>query len=175
MFIRVYLWFLGCGCWGLCIGLVSFVGKGEHFGDDFFERGIFDADVLDGVVGQDRGEDLGDAATVDTESGFGFGDFEHLAIASQIAGHATVGELQGKDFMAAEAVDDAGQRAVVHDVAVGDDDDAFAKGDDIFHVMAREQDGDLALLLIVLEEFLDVVLRNDVETDGGLVEKEHLG
>ena len=49
--------------------------------------------------------------------------------------------------MAAELVDDAGEGIVVHDLTFGDHDDALAERGDVLHVVAGEQDGDLAQLL----------------------------
>ena len=39
--------------------------------------------------------------------------------------------------------------------------------------MAREQNGDAVLAVILAEELADIFLRDDVEADGGLVEEQH--
>ena len=83
--------------------------------------------------------------------------------------------MQRDDFVPAEAVDDAGQRAVVHDFALGDDHHAAAERGHVFHVVAGQQDRDLPRLLIVPQESLNVVLGDHVEADRRLVEKQHLG
>jgi hypothetical protein len=45
----------------------------------------------------------------------------------------------------------------------------------LFHVVAGEQDGDAAGFLVLLQELLNVVLGHDIQADGRLVEKQHLG
>jgi hypothetical protein len=41
--------------------------------------------------------------------------------------------------------------------------------------VAGEEDGDFALFLVVFEELLDVVLSNDIESDGRFIKKEDFG
>ena len=112
---------------------------------------------------------------VDAELDARLGEFHDFAVAAEVARQLAVAEQQRQHFVAAEAVDDAGERAVVDDLAVVDDDHAAAERGHVFHVVAGQQDRDPADFLVVLQEFLDVVLGDDVEADRRLVEEQHFG
>ncbi len=58
----------------------------EHFGDDFFQRRVFDADVVERVVRQHGGEHCGDLLAVDAELHARLGHFDHFAVAVKSLG-----------------------------------------------------------------------------------------
>jgi hypothetical protein len=67
------------------------------------------------------------------------------------------------------------QRAVVKEVAFVDEEDAGAEGDDVGHVVAGEEDGDVVALVVGGDELAQAALHGDVEAESGLVEEEEAG
>ena len=100
--------------------------------------------------------------------------FDHVGKTSQSSQRRSVGQLKRYDFVTAKSVDDSFQRTIVIDLASGNDHHALAKRFDVLHVVAGQEDGRFALLLIVLEELLDLMLSHDVEADGWFVQKQHV-
>ena len=83
--------------------------------------------------------------------------------------------MNGDELEVGETINHVIELAVEEDRALVDDDHAAAERLDIRHVVAREQDGRLALRVVVTQEFTNDLLRDDVEADGGLVEEQDLG
>ena len=89
---------------------------GKNLGDDFFQRRVFDADVFQRVVREHGREHLRDLLAVDAKLHPRLGHFDDFAVAAQVVRQLAVAEQQRQHFVAAEVVDDAGERAVVHDL-----------------------------------------------------------
>ena len=155
-------------------GLTSGLRR-EKFGDDVFEGDVFDRDVGDGAGAENflrDGDDVfaGDAQGELTVVGAGGG--AELRLPGVWKRRAGAGD-EGDDFFARAAGGfEAGQRAVVDFCALVDHDDTFTKFLDVGHVVAREENGDAILAVVVAEKLADGALGHDVETDGRFVEKE---
>ncbi len=67
----------------------------------------------------------------------------------------------------------AGERAVVEDGAAVDDHDAAAELFDVVEIVGGEKDRSFVALVDGAEKLANVVLGDDVEADGGLVEKKN--
>ena len=66
----------------------------------------------------------------------------------------------------------AGERAVVEDGAAVDDHDAAAELFDVVEIVSGEKDRGFIALVDGAEELANVILGDDVEADGGLIEKK---
>src|SRR6185369_14580041 len=129
------------------------------------------AHIDHGVLVEDGGQDFGDFGTVNLQVDRWALAVDDFAVGFQAGGKIAV-ELKLDELMLAELVDDAGQWAVVNKLAVSNDEHAFAQGLHVAHVMAREQDGDAAALIVFAEALLDRDLSDDVKTDRRFVEEK---
>src|ERR1700722_1272798 len=66
---------------------------------------------------------------------------------------------------------EAGKRAIVEDRAAVDDHDTAAEFFDVVEIVGREKDRGVITLVDGAEELANVIFGDDVEADGGLVEK----
>ena len=73
---------------------------------------------------------------------------------------------------AEELLFQAGERAVVEDGAAVDDHDAAAEFFDVVEIVGGEKDRGFVALVDGAEELANVILGDDVEADGGLVQKK---
>ncbi len=67
------------------------------------------------------------------------------------------------------------ERAVVEHFAAVDDHDAATEFLDVVEVVGGEQDGGVEFAIDGAKELANVIFRDDVEADGGLVEKKERG
>ena len=87
----------------------------------------------------------------------------------------SVAQRRHEPFVGSEPLGEAGERAVVEELPLMDDEHALAERDDVVHVVAREQDGRAAPVVVLRDEPPDARLHGDVETDRRLVEERDLG
>ena len=110
----------------------------KHLRDDFFERWVFNGDVVYGEGVEDFGEDFGDLLFGYFERDPGWIDFDKFAESFESGVRLAECELELNDFKAREFVGDTTERAVVLDDALSDHHDPFAQSGDIFHVVASQ-------------------------------------
>ena len=80
--------------------------------------------------------------------------------------------LNGDELGIGKAIHHVAEAAIEEDRAVINDNDPLAQLLDVGHVMAGEQDRRLLLRIVLPQELADDLLRNDVQADGRLVQKE---
>src|SRR5436189_5943325 len=90
----------------------------ENAGDDLIERRVLHAHVDDGIAVEDDAEHLGDPRAVHLQVGGGPFPAGHFAELFQVVRRRLPGELQLDELGLAKALGDAGQVAVVNDLAV---------------------------------------------------------
>ena len=150
--------------------------RGEQLRDHVLERDVLDRDIDDGAGAENF---LGDGDDVFARSAHG-----ELAGLSVTLGFAMLrapglgetggaGEKRDDFFPAAGPAFQAVERAVVNFPALVNHDNAFAEFLDVGHVMAREQDRDAVFAVVLAQKLPDVFLRNHIEPDRRLVEKQH--
>src|SRR6185312_10507600 len=151
--------------------------RGEEFGDDVLEGDVLDRDIGHGPRAQNLLRHRADLAGWHAEPELPVFGAAGLAIARLpgIGKAAALGRgKEGDDLLpAAVAGFEAVQVPVVDLAAAVDDDHPLAELLDVRHVVAGEQDGDAVDAVVFAQELADGLLRDDVEADRRLVEKEH--
>ena len=101
---------------------------------------------------------------------------DHFAVFLQVfrPAPAAAVALNGNELEIGEPVKDLAEPAVEENGASIDDNDPLAKLLDVGHIMARKHDGGFPRRVMVAEEFADGLLGDDVEADGGFVQKKDL-
>jgi len=144
--------------------------------NDVLDGRVFDGEILYGQVGDEAGGDGGN---------FVGGHLKQVlaivvlvgqdgSVAAEIGG-AAIFEGDTNEFDGRDLTGKVVEAAIVFKLAMMDDDDAFAEGGDIGHVVAGEEDGGPGAAVVFLEEGPDSNLGGDVEANGGFVEEQDLG
>ncbi len=170
----------------------------RHFGfagidalDDFFDRLVLDDEVADIDSGENLADQIArrDAGAVEAQAA---GHFikafkmqrRRAAVAvwcecrkillesSEARALVAVAEDEFDLFGAEELFFEAGERAVVEDGAAIDDHDAATKFFDVVEIVRGEKNRSFVALVDGAEELANVVLSDNVEADGGLIEKK---
>src|SRR5579872_1347832 len=146
--------------------------------DDLLDRLVLDEQVanfnsIENLPNQIRGGDF-HAVEADTVGELvDLFEFEAVASngwnASELLGifHGEFDLLGAQQFLLQEI-----ERAVIEKAAMIDDHDAAAKFFDVVEVVRGQQDGGLKFTIDGAQEFANLIFRDDVEADGGLVQKK---
>src|SRR5690348_1674461 len=145
---------------------------------DFFDGLVFDEQIadLDGIQNLTNQIGGGDAGAIEANAIGELIDlleFEAVARERLHAGELArilYGEfnlLGAQQFLLEEI-----ERAVIEEAAVVDDHDAAAKFFNVVEIVRGEQHGGLEFAIDGAEEFANLIFGDDVEADGGLVEKK---
>ncbi len=146
--------------------------------DDFFDGLVFDQEVADFYRGEDLTDEVGggDFYAIEADA---VGEFVHLIDFEAVAGEGIEADrlraiFQGEfDLLGAEELlFELGEMAVVEDFAVVNDHDAAAEFFDVVEIVGGKEDGGAKFAIDGAQKMADVIFGDDVEADGGLVEKE---
>src|SRR5579859_2394880 len=170
-----------------------------HFGfagidalDDFLDGFVFDDEVADFDGGENLADQIarGDEGAIEAQAASHFIEaFEMQRGGAAASIRSERGEilLEGGEARALIAVAknefnllgtkelllQAGERAVVENGAAVDNHDAAAELFDVVEIVGGEKDGGFVALIDGAEKLANVILGDDVEADGGLIEKQN--
>ena len=149
----------------------------KNLPDDVFNGDFLDVYVGDGEFVEEGFTGGNDVVALHFKREGGGGLLGDFAVAGEFRGGNFIGllALDGDELEVGEAVHDVAQFAVEEDFAVVNDDDALAERLDVGHVMAGEENGGFLGGVVAADKFANGLLGNDVEADGGLVEKQDAG
>ena len=97
-----------------------------------------------------------------------------LAVAGEAVTVGAVAERHPDELVRGHPGRERGEAAVVEELPAVDDDDPLAEGDDVGHVVAREEDRRPGAAVVLGDEPPDLRLHRHVEPDGRLVEERDL-